>query len=52
MKDMKDMKDMRYIKTPSTINEPWKNKQLGYDCDSSMSYFEAIQLVEKKALCT
>ena len=44
MKDMKDMKDMRYIKTPSTINEPWKNKQLGYDCDSSMSYLRLSDL--------
>lgn len=33
------MKDMRYMKTPSTINKPWKNKQSDYDeCGSSMSY--------------
>lgn len=39
------MKDMRYMKTPSTINKPWKNKQSDYDeCGSSMSYIsDAIE---------
>ncbi len=32
------MKDMRYMKTPSTINTPWKNKRLNYMYGSPISY--------------
>lgn len=47
------MKDMRYMKTPSTINKPWKNKQSDYDeCGSSMSYIsDAIERAAQEMRC-